>query len=153
MELANPSLEKPNKVTIGGGTFSSHPITLVAGNATIDILHAKRESYNNLNKQGDYLKVKLNSIFEANHTKLIATSYGSLVFINSLKINPWEKEIPEITIANMIDKKAQATMQLALLNRNIHGNHGIGALSFLHTKKDLDFVIESVIEIVLQNKE
>ncbi len=153
MELANPTSDKANKVTIGGGTFSSHPMTLVAGNATIDLLESKKEDYKRLNELGGYLKNQLNTIFRENNFPSITTSYGSLIFINTLKTNPWEKEIPDITISNMIDKKAQATMQLALLNRTIHGNHGIGALSFLHTKKDLDFVIENVNDIVLKSKE
>ena len=152
MELANPTSTKPNKVTIGGGTFSGHPVTMIAGIATLELLHSKQSQYDSLNDLGDYLQSKLNAIFKEYNRNKIATNYGSLIFIICNKGNPWEKEIPTIEIMNSVDKKEQAFLQLFLLNRNMHGNHGIGSLSFLHTKMIVDQVISSVTDIVQQSR-
>ena len=153
MELANPLSTNANKVTIGGGTFSSHPVTMAAGIATLDVLHSKQSKYDKLNSLGDYLQLQLNDIFKEYNKNMIATNYGSLIFINCIKMNPWDKEIPTIEIMNSIDKKEQAFLQLSLLNRKMHGNHGIGSLSFLHTKEVVDQVLSSVTDIVQKNVE
>lgn len=153
MELANPSSNKSNKVTIGGGTYSSHPVTMSAGVATLDVLASKKDDYEKLNNLGDYFRQQLNEIFKAQSQKIIASNYGSLLFINWLNGNPWEKEIPSIEIMNSIDKTNQSFLQLALLNRKIYGNHGIGALSFLHTKQTIDKAIETVNEVVSLSKQ
>ena len=41
----------------------------------------------------------------------------------------------------------EALTQLVLLNRNVTGMHGIGALSFAHTKKDITSTKEIIEEI------
>ncbi len=152
MELANPSTNKPNKVVIGGGTYSCHPVTMNAGIATLNVLASKKEEYDRLNELGDYFRSQLNEIFSGQNQKILTSNYGSLLFINCLKGNPWEMEIPVIEIMNSIDKKEQAFLQLALLNRQIYGNHGIGSLSFLHTKQTIDMTINIVNEIVSASK-
>lgn len=151
MDLANPSTNRLNKITIGGGTFSGHPITMSAGLATLNLLEAKKDAYADLNKLGDYLQEQLNRIFQESNKNYISTNYGSLIFISALKKNPWENgSINKLEIMNTIDPKEQALLQLFLLNRNIYGYHGLGSLSFSHTKQDADYVI-SVIQKFLNN--
>lgn len=153
MDLANPSTDKPNKITIGGGTFSSHPITMTAGIVTLELLEGKKDKYGDLNKSGDHLQKELNKLFQEYNKNYIATNFGSLLFINCLKRNPWKGEpIDNLEIMNTIDNKGQALLQLYLLNRNIYGYHGLGSLSFMHTKNDSDYVLSSVQDI-LEEKE
>ena len=152
MDRANPSIDQPHMVTIGGGTFSSHPITMTAGIATLDALKERKDDYQHLNRLGDYLKEKLNAVFEENNEKYLSTNFGSLIFINCLKKNPWEESIPITSMKSILDKREQTLLQLSLLNRKIYGNHGIGALSFQHKKKDLDSLIETLNAIILERK-
>ena len=148
MDLADPSSTKANKATIGGGTFSNHPVTIAAGIATLNVLHSKRDDFDKLNSLGNYFRDRLNSIFSDANNNIIATNFGSLIFVNCLTKSPWNETIPDIEILHTIDKKEQAFLQLSLLNRNIFGNHGIGALSFLHTKKVVDEASNTINEIV-----
>jgi glutamate-1-semialdehyde 2,1-aminomutase len=152
MNLADPSNIKNNKVTIGGGTFSTHAISMVAGMSTLSELNKKKDEFEKLNHFGDFFQKELNSIFRENNKNCISTNFGSLIFINCLNTNPWEKDIPFYEIINNIDKKEQSLLQLSLLNRNIYGYHGIGSLSFLHSKNILQQAITTIEEIVLSGK-
>ena len=152
MDLANPSKEMPKKITIGGGTFSSHAITMTAGVTTLELLEQKKDSYEKLNTLGDYVRIELNKLFRDYKQNYITTNYGSLIFINCLKRNPWEGEqINNLEIMNTIDSKEQANLQLYFLNRKIYGYHGLGSLSFLHSKNDLDYIITTMKKL-LENK-
>ena len=115
---------------------------MTAGITTLDLLEEKKDQFTKLNGLGDSLREQLNNLFESTNKNYIASNYGSLIFISALQKNPWKgEEIAKLDIMNNIDQKEQANLQLYLLNRNIYGYHGLGSLSFLHTKKDTEFII------------
>ena len=148
MKLADPLVDRSDKITIGGGTFSSHAISMTAGIVTLDLLDQKKDHYTNLNSLGDYLREQLNNIFKEKNQNYITTNYGSLIFISALNKNPWEgNEISKLNVMNHINKKEQAFLQLYLLNRNVFGYHGLGSLGFLHTRKEINNIINIMKEL------
>ena len=77
MEHANTSLNsKKNRTYIGGGTFSANPLTMIAGDTTLDVLKNKRNTlYKKLNRLGDNTSKMLKKIFSED---AIVTGKGSL---------------------------------------------------------------------------
>ena len=77
MEHANTSLNsKKNRTYIGGGTFSANPLTMIAGDTTLDVLKNKRNTlYKKLNKLGDNTSKMLKKIFSED---VVVTGKGSL---------------------------------------------------------------------------
>ena len=87
----------------------------------------------------------MNSYFIENQLHFIATGHKSLVTLHTLT-EFLESDDP-YTIVHNTDKKKEALTQLALLNRNITGMHGLGALSFAHAKEDMSLVQHTLEEI------
>jgi glutamate-1-semialdehyde 2,1-aminomutase len=77
MEHANTSLNsKKNRTYIGGGTFSANPLTMIAGDTTLDVLKNKTNTlYKKLNGLGDNTSKMLKKIFSDD---VIVTGKGSL---------------------------------------------------------------------------
>ena len=143
IEQANPTLT--DRVWIGGGTFSGYPLSMLAGIEMLSGLKKSKSKYERINTFGSNLLESLNSFFRNNQLHFIATGHKSLVTLHALK-DILESNDP-INIVHSTDKKKEAITQLALLNRNITGMHGLGALSFAHTKKDMSFVQQTLEEI------
>jgi glutamate-1-semialdehyde 2,1-aminomutase len=146
VKQANPTI--PDRVWIGGGTFSSFPLSMIAGLEMLNILKTSSEQYKRVNKLGTSLISRLNKFFNEGQLPYIATGHKSLITLHSLskileKANPAE-------IVHFGDKEKEALTQLALLNRHITGMHGIGALSFAHTEKQLQYLQQTIETITPQ---
>ena len=77
MEHANTSVNsKKNRTYIGGGTFSANPLTMIAGDTTLDILKNKKNIlYKKLDTLGNDTTKMLKKIFS---NDVIVTGKGSL---------------------------------------------------------------------------
>ena len=77
MEHANTYVNsKKNRTYIGGGTFSANPLTMIAGNSTLDVLKNKKNTlYKKLNNLGNVTTKMLKKIFLDD---VIVTGKGSL---------------------------------------------------------------------------
>ncbi|UCE12796.1 MAG: aminotransferase class III-fold pyridoxal phosphate-dependent enzyme [Candidatus Heimdallarchaeota archaeon] len=143
MEQANPQLN--NRVWTGGGTFSAHPLSMAAGLKTLEILKQSSHDYDRTNAIGTKFITELNEVFGDENLSFAVTGYKSYITIHALSKyleNPGMNEIIQFN-----SKKREALLQLALLNRNISGMHGIGALSFVHTTQHINQTQEAVEEI------
>ncbi len=143
VEQANP--EATNRVWIGGGTFSGSPLSMAAGLKTIEILKNSSSDYHRINDYGNSLLKNLNLFFDNEKSQLIATGYGSLIFLHILT-ELIENATPN-DIVCLTDKKREALVHLALLNRNIASQHGFGVLSFAHSKAHIQSVQQKIEEI------
>ncbi|MHA2109922.1 MAG: aspartate aminotransferase family protein [Candidatus Hodarchaeales archaeon] len=143
IEQANPTLS--DRVWIGGGTFSGYPLSMLAGIEMLSILRKSKSDYERINTLGSNLLESLNSFFRNNQLHFIATGHKSLVTLHPLT-DFLESNTPT-DIVHHTDKKKESLTQLALLNRNITGMHGLGALSFAHIKEDMSFVQQTLEEI------
>ncbi len=145
MEQANPQLN--NRVWTGGGTFSAHPLSMTAGLKTLEILKKSGCDYDRTNQAGTDLITNLNEFFTDEKLNFVATGYKSFITLHVL--TKYVESLAPSEIVHLTDKKREALLQLALLNRNISGMHGIGALSFVHSSQHIHKTQEAIEEIAL----
>ncbi|TFF67989.1 aminotransferase class III-fold pyridoxal phosphate-dependent enzyme [Candidatus Thorarchaeota archaeon] len=136
MALANPGAKGGRWV--GGGTFSSHPLTMEAGLAVLEQLRTKGDDYARLNKMGDDFRKRLNDMLKEREAPLIATGFGSINFISSLTHRPSERITTPGELGKLFDHTMQDTLQALLMQEGVFGYHGLGALSFAHTEDDIE---------------
>ena len=143
IEQANPTL--PDRVWVGGGTFSAYPLSMIAGRKLLSILKSSQSDYERINKIGTSLIQDLNRFFETENLPFIITGHKSLLNLHSLTriLDVYDPT----TIVNNSDKKKETLTQLAMLNRQITGMHGIGALSFAHTDDQIKHLKQTIEEI------
>ena len=98
MKLANPveNRDKERLCYIGGGTFSSNPLTMTAGYATLDYIGKNRRTfYDKINKLGDIARNGLTKLFSEYGLKTQVTGIGSLFLTHFLS-----NRVNEIRSAN-----------------------------------------------------
>ncbi|MBN1328889.1 MAG: aspartate aminotransferase family protein [Candidatus Heimdallarchaeota archaeon] len=151
MQQAN--LQEGGTVWIGGGTFSSNPMSMVAGIATLDTLAKNQTSYyHDLNSTGDKIRKEIQDIITKYEAPAVVTGVGSITCIHWFK-----KLLSEVRSSSDIklnaDKEKVNQFQLLMLNRNILTRTGFGTLSIKHTKDDFIktmSALDETIKILLQ---
>jgi glutamate-1-semialdehyde 2,1-aminomutase len=136
MALAEPGAEGGRWV--GGGTFSSHPLTMAAGLAVLEQLRGKGEEYKRLNAMGDSFRKRLNEMLQEMNAPLLGTGFGSINFISHLKLVPKEPIKTPGRLGGLFNWNKQDIFQGFLMQEGIFGYHGLGALSFTHTNEDIE---------------
>ncbi|HEY9399084.1 MAG TPA: aminotransferase class III-fold pyridoxal phosphate-dependent enzyme [Nitrososphaeraceae archaeon] len=151
MKVANP-VENRNKEQlcyIGGGTFSSNPLTMTAGYATLDYINKNRQMlYNKINKLGDAARNGLRKIFSDYGLKTRVTGIGSLFLTHFLS-----DEVNDITNANDValsDIETLTKYHFSLMAK--YGifflPHKMGAISIVHDVKDIQSLINATQKII-----
>jgi glutamate-1-semialdehyde 2,1-aminomutase len=151
MKVANP-VENRNKEQlcyIGGGTFSSNPLTMTAGYATIDYISKNRQAvYNKTNKLGDMARNGLKKLFSDYGLKTEVTGLGSLFLTHFLS-----NKVNEITDANDValsDNDTLTKYHFSLMAK--YGifflPHKMGAISLVHDVKDIQSLINATEKII-----
>ncbi len=132
LSLADPS-RKERFVSIGGGTFSENPLTMVAGLATVKHLRKNAKSiYPRLEKLGARLRDGVDREFGENGIEAHTTGMGSL-FLTHFGTVPTS---PEETSTE--DKPMQKRYALALMPRGLFILPGHpGGISTAHTDADI----------------
>jgi glutamate-1-semialdehyde 2,1-aminomutase len=142
MALAVPGVEGGRWV--GGGTFSSHPLTMAAGIAVLERLREKKDEYEQLNKMGDSFRTRLNATLHDTKAPLIGTGYGSITFVSCLSASLTEPIRTPGQLGALFDHAKQDIFQGFLMQEGVFGNHGLGALSFTHTEEDIEKTLEGI---------
>jgi len=136
MQHANTSTHsKKTRAYIGGGTFSANPLSMIAGDANLDTIKKKGNSfYKKINGLGDNTKKALKKIFSDD---VIITGKGSLFMTHFPKNN-----ISKITNASDVSKCD--TKKLHQYHFHMIANDGIfflpgklGAISDAHSSADI----------------
>jgi glutamate-1-semialdehyde 2,1-aminomutase len=146
MALATPGAEGGRWV--GGGTFSSHPLTMAAGIAVLERLREKRDEYERLNKMGDSFRTRLNEMLHDMKAPLIGTGYGSIAFVSCLSESLTEPIRTPGQLGALFDHKQQDIFQGHLMQEGVFGYHGLGALSFTHTEEDIEKTLQGISDAV-----
>ncbi len=150
MEKTSPERKgnKWEKILIGGGTFSSHPLTVAAGLAMLHYLRDfGEEIYPVLVAKGDRLRKGIQDALQGEGVEAVVTGIGSLfqthfpfqkgVTLNSPhSINQWTD----------IEKR-EIEFRIRMLHHGVHVMHGGGGLSIAHTDGDIDRIIEAAREV------
>ena len=137
---------------VGGGTFSDHPLSMAAGIATLDVLLSIKDKYATLNNTGDKFRARVNEIFEQEKVNALATGYGSIAFIHWLKHEAPSPPLTGRKIGEAIDNDGLEMFQALLLEKGVLGYHGLGALSFVHSDKDLDDTLNAISAVAKEMK-
>lgn len=151
MKVANP-VENRNKEQlcyIGGGTFSSNPLSMTAGCATLDYISKNRQTvYNKINKLGDIARNDLKKLFSDYKLKTEVTGLGSLFLTHFLS-----NKVNEITNANDValsDNDTLTKYHFSLMAK--YGifflPHKMGAISIAHDVKDIQSLINATEKII-----
>ncbi|MEM2141884.1 MAG: aminotransferase class III-fold pyridoxal phosphate-dependent enzyme [Candidatus Thorarchaeota archaeon] len=133
---------------VGGGTFSCHPLSMVAGIAALNELGLRRSEYASLNARGDCFRDRINRALTETGCNMLATGYGSILFIHALKKPYVAESLTGSKLAAAIDRQRQDVFQALLLEQGVLGHHGLGAMSFAHGDRDLDFTLDAIQHVV-----
>jgi len=129
---------------VGGGTFSSHPLTMVAGLAVLNQLEQKKKEYPKLSQKGEDFLTRLNEMLSIMKVPILGIGYGSFICVNCLSHVPDEPIITPGTLGALFDAQQQNIMQSYLMQEHIFGYHGLGALSFAHDDQDIELTLERI---------
>lgn len=151
LSLSNP-IDKTNKeaiCSIGGGTFSTNPITMVAGLNTLQFLknNASRV-YPKIDRLGEYTRKQLQKIFDENNIMAKITGIGSLFNVHFL--NDKVQEISNATDVALSNKEKLRSYHFALISKYkiFFLPYKMGAISFQHSKADIDYLLRSTQSII-----
>jgi len=137
LSLADPS-RKQRFVSIGGGTFSENPLTMIAGLSTIRHLRRKAGTiYPRLDEIGRELRAGVDAAFAESRVEAHTTGLGSL-FLTHFGVNPKNAED-----ANRERRDLARSYALFLMSRGIFllPSHA-GGISTCHTKDDVERLVE-----------
>ena len=124
------------------GTFNGNPITATAGLTTLKSL--KKDTYEKLNKKGDYLRNKLSNLFLEMEAPLSTTGIGSLFAI-------------QCTADQVIDYRSYSKNDQVLLNKIfisllnsgfLISNRCSGSVSVSNTYEEIDSFVLSLKKIL-----
>ena len=146
IERSSPE-KKENKwerVLIGGGTFSAHPLTAVAGLTMLRYLRAHRKTiYPLLESKGEKVRKRLQEAFDQEGRNAVVTGIGSLFQTHF----PFEKGVtlnsPQ-SIHRLTDLgKREVEFRVRMLAKGVHVMHGGGCLSIAHSDEDIEKFIKT----------
>jgi glutamate-1-semialdehyde 2,1-aminomutase len=152
LSISNPNDKNNNKnlmCSIGGGTFSSNPVTMTAGLKTLEFLqNNKKIVYSKINELGAYTRKELQRIFDENNTDVKITGIGSLFNVHFL--NDYVREINNANDVALADKEKLRKYHFALISnyKIFFLPFKMGAISFQHSKVDIDKLLNSTRSII-----
>jgi glutamate-1-semialdehyde 2,1-aminomutase len=129
---------------VGGGTFSSHPLSMVAGSVTLDQLKSRKDEYPHLSNRATDFRERINSIFEEKKVNILSTGCGSLTYIHCLNKALGDPPYTGKDIGESFDHDRMDKFQGLLMQEGVLGYHGLGALSFSHSKEDIEFTYNAI---------
>ncbi len=150
LERTSPE-KKRNKwerILIGGGTFSAHPLTAAAGLAMLRYLKDHREKvYPLLESKGEKVRKGVQKALDREGLNAVVTGIGSLFQTHF----PFEKGVtlnsPQSIHRFTNIEKREIEFRVRMLSKGIHVMHGGGCLSTAHSNEDIKKIIEAAREV------
>ena len=148
LDISGATFNGENKVLIGGGTFSETHYSSIAGYSVLNFLSNNEKIYNELDLKGEYVRKNIKEYIEKNQINAVVTGTSSLYMIHfPYKFN--DSILTPQDIGEKTDlKKREYEFKVRLLNEGIHVMHGGGAISYAHSYKDLDTIIEKTVKVL-----
>ena len=150
LEKTSPEkkMKKWERVLIGGGTFSAHPVTAAAGLAMLRYLKDHHEQvYPLLESKGEKVRKGVQEALDREGLNAVVTGIGSLFQTHF----PFEKggtlNSPQSIHRFTNIEKREIEFRVRLLPRGINVMHGGGSLSIAHSREDIKKMIEAVGEV------
>jgi glutamate-1-semialdehyde 2,1-aminomutase len=135
---------KWERILIGGGTFSAHPLTAAAGLAMLRYLKDRhKEVYPLLESKGEKVRKGVQKVLDQEGLNAVVTGIGSLFQTHF----PFEKGVTldsphSIHRLTDIDKR-EIEFRVRMLTKGVHVMHGGGALSMAHSDEDIKKIINA----------
>jgi glutamate-1-semialdehyde 2,1-aminomutase len=150
LEKTSPE-KKGNKwerILIGGGTFSSHPLTAAAGLAMLRYLKDQAaEVYPLLEAKGEEVRKGVQESLHREAIDAIVTGTGSLFQTHFLIQKGVTLDSPH-TIHQFTDiEKREVEFRIRMLTKGVHVMHGGGSLSITHSHDDIEKIIEAARQV------
>jgi len=150
MEKTSPEkkIEKWERILIGGGTFSAHPLTAAAGLAMLRYLKDHRgKVYPLLESNGEKLRKGVQEAFHREGLNAVVTGIASL-FQTHFPFQKGETLNSPHSIHRLTDiKKREVEFRIRMLTKGIHVMHGGGSLSIAHSDRDIEKIIKATREV------
>jgi glutamate-1-semialdehyde 2,1-aminomutase len=146
IERSSPEkkMNKWERILIGGGTFSAHPLTAAAGMAMLRYLKGHRKKiYPLLESKGEKVREGFQEALDREGLNAVVTGTGSLFqthfpFEKGVKLNS-----PQ-SIHCLTDlEKRENEFRIRMLAKGIHVMHGGGCLSTAHSDEDIEKIIKA----------
>jgi glutamate-1-semialdehyde 2,1-aminomutase len=135
--------EKWERILIGGGTFSAHPLTAVAGLAMLHYLKTHRkEVYPLLESKGEKVRKGVQKALDREGVNGVVTGVGSLFQTHFPHQKGVSLDSPH-SIYQLTDiEKREVEFRIRMLNHGVHVMHGGGCLSIAHSDEDIEKIIK-----------
>jgi len=150
MEKTSPErkADKWEKILIGGGTFSSHPLTVAAGIAILCYLRDfEEEIYPVLEVKGERVRKGVQEALRREGVETVVTGIGSL-FQTHFPFQKGATLNSPHSINQWTDiEKREVEFRIRMLNHGVHMMHGGGSLSMAHTDEDIERIIEATRDV------
>ena len=140
--------KKWERVLIGGGTFSAHPVTAAAGLAMLRYLKDHHEQvYPLLESKGEKVRKGVQEALDREGLNAVVTGIGSLFQTHF----PFEKGVtlnsPQSIHRFTNIEKREIEFRVRMLPKGINVMHGGGCLSIAHSNEDIKKIIKAVGEV------
>jgi glutamate-1-semialdehyde 2,1-aminomutase len=156
LEKTSPE-KKGNKwerILIGGGTFSAHPLTVAAGLAMLRYLkdHSGKV-YPILEARGEKIRKGVQEACHHEGLDAMVTGIGSL-FQTHFPLQKGVTLNSPHSIHKFTDiEKREVEFRIRMLTKGIHVMHGGGALSITHSDEDIEQIIHAAGEVAREMNE
>jgi len=145
MAPANPALKSSGAkpALVGGGTFSSHPLTMAAALATLEKLEEDQSTlYPALAEHGDIVRKGVEDRFKAAGLDVACTGKGSLFMAHLLRGEDRSLQSPTEIVRKTFSEFKDRELKTSLMNNGLFSVHGGGSLSAAHLEKaELDSLL------------
>lgn len=139
---------KWERILIGGGTFSGHPLTAAAGVAMLGYLRDHRqEVYPVLESKGEKVRKGIQEALDREGLNAVVTGIGSL-FQTHFPFRKGKTLNSPHSINRLTDiEKREVEFRIRMLTKGIHVMHGGGSLTLAHSDEDIKKIIKAAREV------
>jgi glutamate-1-semialdehyde 2,1-aminomutase len=156
VEKSSPEkkVNKWERILIGGGTFSAHPLTAAAGVAMLRYLRDHRQKvYPLLESKGEKVRKGVQEALDREGLNAVVTGIGSL-FQTHFPFRKDETLNSPYSINRFTDiEKREVEFRLRMLTKGIHVMHGGGSVTLSHSDKDIKKIIKAAREVAREMAE
>jgi len=144
---------KWEKILIGGGTFSAHPLTAAAGLTMLNYLKDHHQKvYPILESKGKKVRKGMQEAFHREGVNAVVTGIGSL-FQTHFPFQKGESLNSPHSIHRFTDiEKREIEFRVRMLSKGIHVMHGGGSLTLAHSDEDIEKIIKTTREVAKEMK-
>jgi len=154
LSLCDTKTNSNRRVKFEGGTFSAHPSSLISGLTFLKyLIKHEGEIYPKINKMGEMVRKGIEGIFIRNGFNVKCTGKNESMGINSsiVGVHFLRKKLDHIVSPDEVwnEKVSNFEMRekifrLAMINKGFNTFHGYGAISYAHTKEEIQASLDAV---------